>query len=363
MRLELTEDMNYPMRAQGIRFLLCAAALALTQCTTEQAACSSNNCAGCCDENRQCQPTTLQRCGSQGAACMPCANGTGGGGGAVSGDTGGGIAGGSGGSSGGGGFQGSCSDTAKLVYVLNQKQELLTFDPRLVPNNPFTKVATVSDDCIGEQGIGRQVLAMSVDRAGVIWIFARSSAGLVLLQVDSANGFACSKRFLVANLPLKFMAFAADAPGSASESLFAVYDAAGGAHLGVLDLSADPIAVKDRGVLDSSVAGLTGTGDGKLWSWNADTKQVVPIDPQTAKGGGGIALGSEQPLSNRIEPAFAFFGGAVYVLPDSTGYLSNKINDVFQIDLTTKKISKIYTLPNADIVGAGVSACAPIEIN
>ncbi len=249
-----------------------------------------------------------------------------------------------------------------MVYVLNQKQELLTFDPRLLPGNPFKKVATISDACIGEAAVGRQVLTMSVDRTGVIWIYARTSNGLVLLTVDSANGFACSKRSLSSNLSIIAMAFAADGVGGATESLFVKYYGSGPQRLGSLELGGDPITVKDRAAVDENVASLTGTGDGKLWAYDSKAKLVFSMDPQTGKGVPGGSISQAQVMTNRIDPPFAFFGGSIYVFPDSTGD-AQKLNDVWQVDLTTKAASKVFNLPEADIIGAGVSACAPIDIN
>ncbi len=83
MRLEVAMRMNHPSKASAAFIVLCLMAAALYQCSPPQALCSTSNCAGCCDATGQCQPTTPQRCGSQGAMCTACASGSGGGGGAV----------------------------------------------------------------------------------------------------------------------------------------------------------------------------------------------------------------------------------------------------------------------------------------
>jgi hypothetical protein len=229
------------------------------------------------------------------------------------------------------------------------------------------KVAAIDDNCIGEAtDLGRQILSMSVDRNGLIWVLVRStSLGRALLTIDASKGFECSRRGALSG-PLKPLdiAFAAQPEGT-GEALFAVLDRSPSnpprtAPLGVVTTVGSTVESKEIGLIDDANATLTGTGDGRLFAYFSTSNAIVPIDPKTGKGLPGISLPAEEALT-RFSLPFAFFGGAIYIFPNSNSF-QKRYGDVWRVNLTTRSTEKVYLLPEGDIIGAGVSACAPVMI-
>lgn len=277
--------------------------------------------------------------GGDGGTIVGGGGGSGGIGGA-GGGLGGGI--GPGGSGGGDG----CDDLTKgSIYVLGEEKQFARFEPQTLT---FTVMGTLA--CPGAFG---STFSMSVDRKGVAWVlFADGN----VFHVDTktlactATGFqTCQSNFCNFG-----MGFVADAPGSDAETLYVsgVYNGPPGEGLARIDpqsLALIPIADYD-GILTGKGAELTGTGNAQLFGYFQDTPiRLAEIDKASAHIVNSTDL-LEIPVGTSW--AFAFWGGSFYIM-SGTG--------IRKYDPMTQITTLINGNVGFNIVGAGVSTCAPTE--
>lgn len=284
----------------------------------------------------------------KGASSGGGGSGSGGGGGSGSGS--GGITnfGDGGGGEGGPSNAPGCSQAAEYVYVIDVNGTMYQFNP---PTLAFTQVGQVS--CASSQ-----FFSMAVDRNAVAWVLAQDGS---IVRYD-INAKTCTPTTYAPNqqgFSTFGMGFSADAAGSSNETLFVsdseLYSQSTGglAKIDTSALSLSPVAKYDSG-FDGRRAEMTGTGDGRLFAAFEGTPYVVAeIDKTTAH------IMSQAPQTPINYPpdmsnfAFAFWGGDfwLFVGPGAT-------TDVFQYQPSTGATTKRET-EQFEIVGAGVSTCAP----
>jgi hypothetical protein len=300
---------------------------------------------------------------------------SGGGGGSGSGGSGSGGSGGSSGStgSGSGSFGGSgsgsssggsnsnCSgQAANYVYVLSAENNLYSFAPNL---KQFTMIGPLKCQTT------MQPNSMAVDRnanAYVNYVQSDPTTGMdtagVVYKVSTKDA-SCSPQPLM-NLPNGWyrtgMGYSSDTAGGQTETLYldGVSNGVTGSGMGIgrVDLGAG--VVTPIGAFTGTVAGqnaeLTGTGDARLFGFFTTTPVYVA---QITKTSG--ATPNPVPMTGVQTPtdwAFSFWGGHFYL------YVSQGAGTtVADYDPTTGSVNPNY-MPNIgfDIVGAGVSTCAPI---
>jgi hypothetical protein len=253
-----------------------------------------------------------------------------------------------------GGIRPGCAGQA-LVYVLSAQNDLYSFAPA---TKQFHKVGTIN--CATPM----QANSMAVDRAGNAYVNYVETGGTgdtggsiyrVSTQDASCTG-------LVMNLPNGLwrvgMAFSADSASSASETLYVI--AAAGTSLdglNVIDLvnkTAGAHIGSFTGALTQQTADLTGTGDGTLFGLFATTPlQLAQIDKATAATSSPHAFASAGAAPTQF--AFSYWGGHFY-LYTSQGSGST----VTDYNPATGATDAAYVANvGFDIVGAGVSTCAP----
>ena len=247
----------------------------------------------------------------------------------------------------GGGPVDGCADATKAsIYVLGQNKQFARFEPQ---TSAFNVLGTLS--CPGTSSLD-STFSMAVDRNGVAWVlFANGKIFHVNTETVacSATSFApCQSNFCSFG-----MGFVSDAPGSAAETLYVsgVYNSPPGLGLARIDtasLALLPIA--DYDLLAGKGAELTGTGDARLFGYFQDTPiKLAEIDKGTAKILGITNL-TEIPVGTSW--AFAFWGGSFYVM-SGTG--------IRKYEPATNTTTLIHGNVGFNIVGAGVSTCAPLE--
>jgi hypothetical protein len=279
----------------------------------------------------------------------------GGDGGSSSSSSGGGSGSGSGGSllgdaatSGEGGA--GCAQGAEFVYVVDVNGNLYQFNP---PTLAFTQVGQVT--CASSD-----FFSMAVDRNAVAWVLAQDGS---IVKYD-INAKTCTKTaFQAAQQGFQTfgMGFSADTAGSSSETLFVTDDELatpssnrGLARIDTSSLVLTPVGQYDQ--LKGDEAELTGTGDGRLFGAfegspytvaeiDKTTAHIISVAPQT-----GI---NYAPSSSSL--AFAFWGGDFWLFIGPGG-----TTDVFQYQPSAKTTTKRET-EQFEIVGAGVSTCAPTQ--
>jgi hypothetical protein len=252
--------------------------------------------------------------------------------------------------SGAGGSDG-CADDARLVYVLGSDRQLLSFDP---PTLALTQVGIVTCPVNGGPAVPTPTpFSMAIDRSGFAWVLYNDGS---LFHMDVKHPEACAatayKTAQLTGFDLFGMGFVSDTPGSQNETLYlGAYDGAG---IGKLDLQT--LQIQRIGYYDkiSGPAEMTGTGDSRLFGFFlSNPVQVAELDKDTSR------VISKRPL-DKIHIggawAFAFWGGDFWLFTSPDGPTSH-IDRYSPSDGTT---TRMVDDAGIQIVGAGVSTCAPV---
>jgi hypothetical protein len=286
------------------------------------------------------------------------------GGGSGSSGSGSGSFGGSGGGSGSGSSSGGASNcsgqAANYVYVLSAQNNLYSFAPNL---KQFTMIGPLQCKTT------MQPNSMAVDRnanAYVNYVQSDPTTGMdsagVIYKVSTKDA-SCSPQPLM-NLPNGWyrtgMGYSSDTAGGQTEALYldGVSNGVTGTGMGIgrVDLGAGVVTPIGpfTGTLAGQNAELTGTGDARLFGFFTTTPvYVAQIDKTSGATANPVAMNGVQVPTDW---AFSFWGGHFYL------YVSQGSGTtVADYDPTTGSVNPNY-MPNIgfDIVGAGVSTCAPI---
>lgn len=317
----------------------------LASCGPSNTRVKTGTCTGCLDADGLCHADVT--------ACGPDGGTTGGG-------PGGGAGGGGGATLTPDGGVDDCSAEAKLVYIVDQDRTLSSFNPRLIgqPNGPFVELGQIA--CPSEPAA--EPFSMAVDRNATAWIIYDSGE---LFTVDvKALPLTCVKTgFVPQRAVAKFgMGFVADTPGSKEETLFISGSDFGSSltttKFGTLS-TVPPYTLEVLGTL-SGAPELTGTGDAKLWAFSPNV--LPPKVARLSKTTGAMEQVFEvQGLAGTPRAwAFAFWGGDFFIFLERATDSSTK---VWRMNGLTGALSPAIADTGRTIVGAGVSTCAPIEIN
>ncbi len=248
-----------------------------------------------------------------------------------------------------------CSDSAKLVYVVDMSNQFSKFDPS---TKTFTDLGTLN--CPTTGGLfGANPFSMGVDRNTIAWVLYDDGE---LFRVDINNNLACTKTtWSSSNGLTQFgMGFSTDTSGGTTDTLFV----AGGSMVG--STSPSTLAKLDTGSMAAmnvgSVSGwpeLTGTGSAQLWGWFPDPS-MPRVEQINKTSGAAVTTYNEPTLAGMpMAWAFAFWGGDfwIFLMKDS-----ETSTTVYQIDGMTGAVKGNTATGSRVIVGAGVSTCAPVVI-
>lgn len=254
--------------------------------------------------------------------------------------------------------KGSCSDDAvKLIYLVDSSNDFLSFDPRLLPDDPFRLIGKLQCGF----GLGSP-FSMSVDRSGIAWV-AYDNGQLFKVDITNARcepsgfqpGITGSRTF--------GMGFSTDAPGRDAEKLYLA------ANNGTNDLHSidtvrtlSPRRVGTIAATSTQAPELTGGADARLYGFYPETSGIAFV--QEIDRASGAAIGRKWNLGTRSlgdvnAYAFAQYAGVFYVFTstwDEDGSLTNRVHTV---DRATGKYEVAMTGIPFRVTGAGVSTCAP----
>ena len=273
-----------------------------------------------------------------------------------------------------GACQNACTaDGVDLVYVVDEANMFLSFDPRLLPGDPFKLIGTLN---CGTNGSTLQLPAgpitpfsMSVDRMGRAWV-EYTTGEIFNVSLTTA---ACTSTMYAPNsdsMALFGMGFVTDSANSNTEKLYIVgggRSAEPNGRLRFVDVMAGNYA--PQGTSTVSLASdfspeLTGTNEGKLFGFfpviTSGPSYVQEIDKTTGAGVGmKYDLGTTG-LGNQIRAwAFAQWGNRFYIFVTTQDANGVRNSTVRSIDKMTGAYKiELQNLPYY-IVGAGVSTCAP----
>ena len=263
------------------------------------------------------------------------------------------------------------ADGVDLVYVVDEANHLMSFDPRKLPNDPFTTIGTLSCPTTGPsiQAGGSTVMpfSMSVDRDGVGWVLY-TNGQLFQVSITTAACTAANNTVGAGTMSLFGMGFVSDTAGGDTEKL---YLAGGNTNPAT---SPRKLAYDDThgNVLTPTVVGniaatadyspeLTGTNEAKLYGFFPNLTAipyVQEIDKTTGAATGMVWNVGTTGLGSVTDWAFAQWGGVFYVFV-TTGSGNTRNSSVRSIDRATSTYKvELQNLTNF-IDGAGVSTCAP----
>jgi hypothetical protein len=246
----------------------------------------------------------------------------------------------------------SCPVETQFVYVVTADNSLYRFDPKALA---FKLIGVLQcPDPLGTP------YSMSVDRTGTAWVVFTDGT---LYKVSTTTAKCTATKFVPGQHGFTTfgMGFSANGSGSQQETLFVtdspyttgVTTVKGLASIDTTTLTLTPIGMYDK--LDAR-AEMTGTGDGHLFGAFEGTPYVVAeIDKTNAHIVSEAPQTSVNYAPDSSSLAFAFWGGDFWLFVGPGTY-----TDVFQYRPSTKTTTKVVT-EQFEIVGAGVSTCAPTQ--
>lgn len=250
-----------------------------------------------------------------------------------------------------------CTEAGQYIYTVDSNGQFSRFDPQTLT---YVDIAPLICPTRASP------FSMNVDQNAVAWVIY--SDGL-LFSVDTATGV-CR----VAAYPPNQSGFNTFGMGSVFDSAtgldtlylsaFAPSSTAPTSPLGRLDFPS--LIVTPLGSIDLSSAELAGTGDGQLWAFSpagrsgAGSNAAVLMRITTTTG---ATLERYELPTVTTSGGFAvkFFGGAFYIFIAGDVWRVDRmsLNPMFTQPRTPPV--RVLQSPGRNIVGAGVSTCAPVQ--
>ena len=268
------------------------------------------------------------------------------------------------------------ADGVDLVYVVDEANRLLSFDPRKldVAQDPFTLIGTLAcqpqlGSVPGRTGQPVTPFSMAVDREGTAWVMY-TSGEIFKVSIQDASCQASPYTARQANLLLFGMGFVTDTAGGTTEKLYVGggrADTGPNGQLAVIDTSVaapSPTILGTLSAVAESAPEMTGTSEAKLFAFYPGLNKAYVQEVNKANG---APLGTEflipGGLGGQVRAwAFAQWGGKFYIFVTTAVGATNN-STVRVIDRATGTYSQpLQNLPYL-IVGAGVSTCAPVVVN
>jgi hypothetical protein len=241
-----------------------------------------------------------------------------------------------------------CVAASRWIYTVDSDGTFSHFDPATLT---FTDIGVLS--CPNERD---GPFSMAVDQHAVAWVVYNDGN---LFKVDTGTG-RCEATSFQAGQPgfsLFGMGFVFD-PSTGIDTLYiAGTDSLADRQSNLATVSFPSLKLTSIGLVAAGNAELTGTGDGGLWAFvpsdeNPDGKAVlVRLDPASGK----TLETYEYPTLSDVSGSWAvkFWGGSFWIFLDQS---------VYEVPRATPQAIRYvmdYT-GDGNIVGAGVSTCAPL---
>ncbi len=263
-----------------------------------------------------------------------------------------------------------CSDATQLIYVVDKNRNLLSFDPRQNANT-FHMIGQLN--CPAGPSLdplsSTSPFSMSVDRSGRAWVLY-SSGEIFLVSTQDAScmpsGFVGGSQ----GFQLFGMGFVSDTAGGTTETLFIAGGAAIGAGMNRADLGQvvpSSYATTRIGQMEMREYSpeLTGTGNAELWAYfPGGMGAVAKIDKAT---GQSVHTYNLPALVGQVTAwAFAHYGGRYYIFVSTADLFGGNHNRVLRLDPAANggagQTDTILPDTPYEVVGAGVSTCAPVVV-
>jgi hypothetical protein len=246
----------------------------------------------------------------------------------------------------------NCSERARSIYLFDRGDTLIRYEPETAT---FTEIGRAS--CVPT------LWSMTVDRQGTAYVWSDEEQLFEISTVDascrSVEGLVTPPNFM----RTEALGFVSQSAGSTAENLFVTFsDTNSTSRLGRVDFPARDI-IDVAPMPAGRLRALTGNGAGELWGSfaRAGDLAVVQIDKGTGAVLQEIDVSSidETPEFTTGVIGMAFWGGRLYLFYDDDG---NGSSSVFRVTPGTREIELVQANIGYQIIGAGVSTCAPIEL-
>ncbi|MEZ4263587.1 MAG: hypothetical protein R3B36_31130 [Polyangiaceae bacterium] len=234
-----------------------------------------------------------------------------------------------------------CFAENKLIHVVTRGLEMYRFDPARLS---FTKVGNLACDASGARPF-----SMAIDRAGTAWVLF-SNGTLFTASTKDASCTATTYAPKQLDFSTFGMAFVTTAAGGSAERLFvADYDGKG---LATIDTKALTLTAEAPLV---GGAELTGTGEARMFAFlrgsASEDPKVVEVDETT---GATVSERAMPGLEVGTAFAFAHWGGDFWLFTAPQGK-----SQVTRLKYDDGTVETVKTDVGFEVVGAGVSTCAP----
>lgn len=244
-----------------------------------------------------------------------------------------------------------CTQAGQFIYTVDGDGRFSRFDPRTLT---YLDIAPLQCPTMSTP------FSMNVDQNAMAWVIFGDGN---LFRVDTATG-QCSATSYVPNQSGFFtygMGSVFDSrAGTDTLFLSGQLSTPGSTALGTLSFPA--LAVTSIGTLSMDQVELAGTGDNQLWAFapaqGTQPAQLARVNPTNA----ALLERYELPTVTSVGGwAIKFFGGAFFIFIGSDIWKVERASlDPMRLNPTTAPV-RVLTSPGRDIVGAGVSTCAPIQ--
>lgn len=239
-----------------------------------------------------------------------------------------------------------CHEGSQWIYTVDQNGQLAIFNPE--------KLAYEDVGPLSCPGTWATPFSMAIDQNTVAWVEYTDGQ---LFRVDARTAACTSTSFVQDSSVSNFgMGFVYD-PDTGEDTLYI----AGGYGFGAIPSTLATIAFPSLEVtriapIDFGAPELTGTGDGELWGFapSFNSASGVTTLAHVDRASGRVLASVQLPgvMREASSYAMAFWGGSFWLfLGDS----------VYQVPRKTLQATQVMSYTGRNIVGVGVSTCAPLD--
>jgi hypothetical protein len=239
-----------------------------------------------------------------------------------------------------------CVEASQWIYTVDTDRVLARFDPNTLK---FTDIATLR--CPTNETPN----SMAVDQDAVAWVAYHDGN---LYRVDTATGDCQATSFVPSQHGLtEFgMGFVFD-PSTGVDTLFI----AGGGSTNIrrstlATVSFPGLVVTPVGTVDDGLPEMSGTGDGQLWGFipaGASASYTAALVRLSTSSGATLESHEYTDLTGGGAWAMKFWGGYFWMFLGQSIYKAPRT--------TPELIQPAVRNTGREIVGAGVSTCAPLQ--
>lgn len=240
-----------------------------------------------------------------------------------------------------------CVEASQWIYTIDTAKVLARFDPNTLK---FTDIATLRCPTFDTPN------SMAVDQNAVAWVAYQDGN---LFRVDTTTGECQATSFVPSQhgLTVFGMGFVFD-PSTGIDTLFIAGGGSTSSRRSTLATVSFPgMVVTPVGTVEAGFPEMSGTGDGQLWGFipaNASSSYTAALVKLSTRSGVTLESHEYSNLTGGGAWAMKFWGGYFWMFLGTSVYKASRETPEFVQPA-------ILDTGRAEIVGAGVSTCAPLQ--